>query len=117
MPHAILDYSANLAPHIAQKTLLIQIHRFVLDCGLFNPADVKSRAFMATEYLVGEKGTDGHYAHLRVYILEGRTPEQKLSLSQPLFDLLRAALPADTSVTVDIRDLDKASYKKVVAAA
>lgn len=117
MPHVIFEYSDNLTTDVKSHQLLSKVHTTVIGSGLFNPADVKSRAYMADDYLVGEQGTQGSFAHVRVYILEGRTSEQKLSLSQPIFDLLRAALPKDTSVTVDIRDLDKASYKKVLRAA
>lgn len=117
MPHAIFEYSSNLGPQVASAGLLRQIHLHMLGCGIFNPADVKSRAYEAEQFLVGEQGQGGSFAHVRVYLMEGRTAEQKNALSQPIFDLLRTALPEETSVTVDIRDLDKSCYKKVIRAA
>lgn len=117
MPHAILEYSANLKPEIKQTQLLLALHQIATSSGLFKPTDVKSRAYEADEFLVGEQGAEGRFAHLRVYMMQGRTPEQKRSLSEPLFDAMRNALPKGTSVTVDIRDLDKECYKKIVIAA
>lgn len=114
MPHLILEHSSNISLAITEHRILEKLHHIVLGSGLFTSADVKSRAYEAERYLVGESGTAGSFAHVRVYILEGRSAEQKRSLSEPIFDVLRRHLPEETSVTADIRDLDKGCYKKVV---
>lgn len=112
MPHAIIDYSANLTPLIADKQIVPLVHRIMGECGLFEPDNIKTRATAAADYAVGTKGPSGSFVHVIVYLLQGRSPEQKAALSNALIAALRDALPGVTSITADIRDMDRATYGK-----
>jgi 5-carboxymethyl-2-hydroxymuconate isomerase len=115
MPHVIIEYSENV-PALANPAELTQIaHSTMMESGLFNAADVKSRATAAEHYLVGEKGTDGSFVHVTVYLLEGRNLLQKQRLSEALRDALQLPLQKVSQLSVDIRELQKDVYRKYVS--
>ncbi len=45
-------------------------------------------------------------------MLEGRTPEQKVVVSEALRVVMVRLLPHTKSLSVDIRDMDTVAYKK-----
>jgi 5-carboxymethyl-2-hydroxymuconate isomerase len=73
-------------------------------------ADIKIRATGYDRYLVA--GKRDSFCHLTVYLLAGRTLEQKVHLSEALRASLAARLPQTRSLSVDIRDMDPVAYKK-----
>lgn len=115
MPHAILEYSNNIAPAVQAGEALRLVHGAMTDSGLFKAHDIKTRAHPVHDFLVGEKGASGSFLHATVYLLEGRTTEQKQALSQTIFDKLSLAVKQADSVTVDIRELVKETYRKSIA--
>jgi 5-carboxymethyl-2-hydroxymuconate isomerase len=72
--------------------------------------DIKIRAISYDDYLVA--GIRDGFCHVSVFLLEGRTPEQKLKLSESLRTSLSKMLPRTKSLSVDIRDMDSSAYKK-----
>lgn len=52
------------------------------------------------------------FFHLSLYLLAGRTREQKERLSVVLRQELSELLPDIYSISVDIRDMDPEAYKK-----
>ena len=115
MPHLIIDYSDNLGSSIQELKILEALHDVMLNCGLFSPDAVKSRSYNAQDFLVGTKGNSGSFLHVSVAILSGRTVEQKQTLSQALINILQEKLIDVDSLTVEIRELDRETYKKVTA--
>ena len=115
MPHLILEYSANLRETYPTSKTLAALHHTMIKSGLFTAADIKSRAYEAADYLVGETGTEASFAHVRVYLLEGRSLEQRKALSEALFSHLARHLPQAEQHTVDIRELNKETYRKKLA--
>lgn len=116
MPHLILEYSDNIDSTVKSAELLKRGHAVMIASGLFTASDIKTRAYKVEQYLVGEKRAEGSFLHASVKLLAGRTPEQRLALSAPLFDLFSAALPESTSVTVDIIEMTRETYKKRLGA-
>lgn len=112
MPHLILEYSANIAPNIAQADLLTHAHGAMLASGVFNAPDVKSRAYAAQDFRVGTQGTDASFIHARIYLLEGRTAEQKTTVVEAIFAALQTHAPYASQVSVDIRDMGRDTYRK-----
>jgi 5-carboxymethyl-2-hydroxymuconate isomerase len=78
--------------------------------GVMNAADIKVRARGFDDYLVA--GRRDSFVHLAVYLLAGRTPEQKVALSVALRQTLVEHCPDIVSLSVDIRDMDPVAYKK-----
>lgn len=116
MPHLIVEYSANITDNVKRTKLLNHAHNAMLDCGVFTvAADVKSRAYAADDFAVGEAGTAQSFIHARIYLLEGRTPEQKAAAVDAVFAALQTHGAYASQISVDIRDMGRDTYCKRVA--
>ena len=116
MPHLILEYSANLRDVYPTSRALASLHRSMVKSELFTVSDIKSRAYEASDFLMGEKDSTTSFAHVTVYLMEGRTLAQKVALSESLRDHLARHLPQADQISVDIRDMVKETYCKKLAA-
>lgn len=111
MPHVIIEYSDQLAPQIKNKAILKTVHETMIKSGLFNPGDIKSRIYEVKDFLVGEKAKELSFIHTRVYLLEGRTLEQRKTLGESIYNELIKNLDSN-HISVDVREMDKEIYKK-----
>ena len=112
MPHAIIEYSANVLAYVKPADITRTVHQMMTQSGLFNAGDIKSRCYVVEDYLVGEKGEDGSFVHVQVSLLEGRTSEQKQALSGAIFEALKTLLAQVDQISVDIRDMVRDTYRK-----
>lgn len=112
MPHAVLEYSANLASSQDISDLLGKAHAVMNASGLFDSAAIKSRAFQTEHYCVGEQGSGGAFIHITIALLEGRTLEQRADLTKAMFEAFRGVLDDNVSLSVDIREMVKQTYRK-----
>jgi 5-carboxymethyl-2-hydroxymuconate isomerase len=110
MPHIVIEYSDNLQSHIKGTELMAQSHKIVVDSELFNPDDVKARSICYDDYYM-TAGVD-NFVHITISILEGRPTDKKHALSKAVFDNAKTLLPMADKVSVDIIDMDKATYQK-----
>jgi 5-carboxymethyl-2-hydroxymuconate isomerase len=110
MPHIVVEYSAAGHAGFDVAALLQSLHDAAASTGLMQAADIKVRALSYADYLVA--GQRDGFCHVSVYLLEGRTPAQKLALSETLRAAMAALLPKTRSLSVDIRDMDASAYKK-----
>ncbi|MFC0243270.1 5-carboxymethyl-2-hydroxymuconate Delta-isomerase [Rhodopseudomonas telluris] len=110
MPHLIMDYSADHLGRDRIARLMEDIAVTAAATGVMNAADIKVRARGFDDYLVA--GQRDSFVHLVVFMLAGRTPEQKEALSIALRRTLVEHCPDITSLSVDIRDMDPVAYKK-----
>ena len=67
MPHAVIEYSANIEQRIKQADLVPRVHQAMLESGLFGPDSVKTRAFGFTDYCVGQALRDGSFYSLKCF--------------------------------------------------
>lgn len=111
MPHCIIEHSASLDA----KFLLPLVFSSVKNSQLFAPdgADIKVRALAYQHYLVGHSKSD--FIHVVLRILSGRTTEQKQQLSALVLETLCELKLAPCSITVEVVDIDRSSYAKVVS--
>lgn len=84
----------------------------MVKAGLFSAAAVKTRLHATDDYNVGEQQANGAFCHALVYLMQGRTLAQKKALSDMLFEVLDGVVPQGASLTIDIRELDEAIYRK-----
>lgn len=112
MPHAIIEYSANLEQEITSRKAVMAAHKVMLDSGLFSPDAVKSRAHKTEDFIVGVDAPNASFIHIWIALMEGRAVEKKQALTQTMFDTIRMLIPEATSVSVDIRDMEAATYRK-----
>lgn len=114
MPHVIIEYSQNIHDAVQAAKISVLAHEMLVQSQLFSIADIKTRSYVAQDYLVADKGLAGSFLHVSVYILEGRPVEKKQALSEALRDMLVSTLPQVDQVSVDIRDLERAIYRKKI---
>jgi 5-carboxymethyl-2-hydroxymuconate isomerase len=110
MPHLVIEYSDGALDRAALKELMQGLAETAGQTGVMKPEDIKVRAQSYRDYLVAGK-QDG-FIHLSVYLLAGRTSEQKEMLSISLRRTMADLYPDVVSLSVDIRDMDPDAYKK-----
>jgi 5-carboxymethyl-2-hydroxymuconate isomerase len=111
MPHLVIEHSLEgHGGHFDVARLMTALHHAAADTGVMQAADIKVRAAPYAHALVAGK-PDG-FCHVSVYLLEGRTPEQKVALSEALRTEMSRLLPDTRSLSIDIRDMDAHAYKK-----
>ncbi len=119
MPHIALEYSNNLRIEPELKNILNGLHKLLAGTGLFNIADFKSRAVKYDNYFVGAGDSNRAFIACNVSILSGRDDETKKMLSEKVIEFLsgRIIKPAgvtEINITVQISELHRNSYKKII---
>lgn len=115
MPHCVIECSAQIA-HFTDRIVAVA-HASMIDSGLFAAQDIKTRSYVANNYVIGDEPhvsqNDGHgFIHVVVYLLSGRTAEQKNALTQHMGTALTQLNTHASSITVDIRDVERTTYYK-----
>lgn len=118
MPHLVLECTANVpdAPDLGR--VLLDLHDALMASGLFERKDIKSRAVRHDVFAVAEGAGDLSFVALSIAILDGRPDEVKAALSDSALDVLVRAFPklaegGRGAITVEVRDLHRASYRRV----
>ena len=120
MPHLTLEYSENIPHKPDLRKLLSELHELLVATGQFERANIKSRAVEHDVFVVGDGAPERAFVALEIGILDGRSDEVKASLSQSAVDLLArhfsaAVAQTSCSITVQVTDLHRASYRKHVS--
>ncbi|WP_445489863.1 5-carboxymethyl-2-hydroxymuconate Delta-isomerase [Rhodopseudomonas sp. RCAM05734] len=110
MPHIVIEHSTDGHASFDATTLMQALHEAAAATGVVQAEDLKIRAMSYATYLVAGK-RDG-FCHVTLSLLEGRTPAQKVALSEALRAAMVRLLPQTKSLSVDIRDMDAVAYKK-----
>lgn len=92
------------------QDVMLALHQAAASTGVVQAKDLKIRAQPFADYLVA--GGQRSFFHVSLYLLAGRTPEQKEHLSTELRKALAGLLTGIHSISVDIRDMDPQAYKK-----
>ncbi len=115
MPHLTVEYTNNIGQTCTPQMLRI-LNSALMTSGQFDEPAIKSRAVVVETFAVGTSTEEERgFLAARLCILSGRTPEQKKQLSDILMEALeKAFLPSriHTQITVEILDMDRASYGK-----
>lgn len=113
MPHIIVEYAEQLLDEQQVADMLQSIHRAVADSGLFEVGHIKTRAYPFKVY--SNAGTHEPYIHVQARIKSGRDVENKKRLSEEILSGFRPLGIAASVITVEIIDMDRASYGKYKA--
>lgn len=108
MPHCLIEHSKT----IDGELLMSRVFKGSLDSGLFDADDIKVRTLSYDNYSTGNQKSD--FVHVVLKILSGRSVEQKTSLSSLVLRKLETLGLNECSITVEVVDMDKASYAKLV---
>lgn len=116
MPHMTVEYTNNLQG-INETTLMAALTNAVCDHPtVADEADVKARIEALSSYQIGRNNAGRAFAHVELRLMAGRTAEVKKELSDRLAAVLKAEIPAQAGLqvqlSVDIVDMDKPSYFK-----
>jgi len=120
MPHCILEASDNLLDQPDWPALLRQVNGALVATGLFQAADIKSRFLRHDVFAIGDGSPDQAFVTLNVQILGGRPDDVKALVSEALLAVLVPAFPRTlagmkTSLTVQITDIHRASYRRQIS--
>jgi len=110
VPHCVIEHSAN----IDGNTLVPLVYKGALESNLFEAegSDIKIRALSYSNYQTGSVNIN--FVHVTLKILSGRNIEQKSMLSQLVLDQLKTLSMANCSISVEVADIERASYAKVI---
>ncbi len=112
MPHFVIDYSQDVETRYdIDKVMQIAFDTGVAS-GVMQAVDIKVRARCFAHHRTAHPGDS--FLHVAVFLLDGRTDDQKQTISLLLRENLVAYLDQVTSVSVDIRDMNRVAYKKRV---
>ena len=110
MPHFVIEYSRDVEQDHNIKQIMQIAHDSGAASGVMNPDDIKVRALAYDHYLL--VGANDSFVHVTVYLLAGRSDEQKLKVSSLLREKLADYLPGVTSISIDVRDMNGEVYLK-----
>lgn len=118
MPHLVIGYSRNIH-NLSQEKLLKHVNHQLIETGLFQAKDLKSRIHKDEVFVIGENDDKQGYIHAQLSVLSGRTEEQKQHLSQVLLQALLSfkdyeAYTLSVQVCAEILEMPKTQYAKQV---
>ena len=109
----IIEYTPKLEQKIKDSKLMQELHKTAIEKGAFAAGAIKTRLRRTDDYIIGEKNENaGDFIYVMFSWLEGRTLEQKVSLSESLQRVLLSHFPELDSASVEIRDMGKETYSK-----
>ena len=112
MPHFVIEYPRSVESTIDIKPMMVLVAELGARSGVMNARDIKVRAIAYDHYQWNDGSSE--FIHLTVYLLDGRTVEQRRGLAELLRAGLAEAYPSIGSISVDIREMDSEVYKKRV---
>jgi len=114
MPHAILHHSDLGALGVTPERLADAVFDGLEASELFDANDIKVRIVPVTHFRNGRN--DYSFIHADVRIMPGRTREQKAAMADMVLAAVKALDTNVASVTVEVFDIDRATYAKSVTA-
>lgn len=114
MPHFVIDYSRDVEVRFDINKVMQIAHDSGVASGVMQADDIKVRARPYDFYRLMNEGDS--FLHVTVFLLDGRTNEQKEHVALILRENLQSLLIDVTSISVDIRDMNRLAYKKRILA-
>jgi 5-carboxymethyl-2-hydroxymuconate isomerase len=112
MPHFVIEYSRDIEVRFDINTVMQIVYDSGVASGVMQACDIKVRARPYYHYRLVNEGDS--FLHVMVFLLDGRTDTQKEHVAVILREALQTYLVDVTSVSVDIRDMNRQAYKKRV---
>lgn len=117
MPHVIVEHSSNIKK-LNATNLLTKINQALFATGTIAQLnDIKARLRIDQDFVIGLGNNNQAYIHVKIYLLSGRTPEQKQQISHNVFHVLQEfedfdAANLEVQLCVEIIDMDRGVYQK-----
>lgn len=109
MPHIILEYSSpTLSPH-ADRILKVA-YDAVVATEIFQYESIKARHIAYDAFIIAEHAES--FAHITVKILDGRTQEQRVQVSDAVFAAVLATGIVIDKLSIELHEMDSTTYRK-----
>ncbi|GAA5002506.1 5-carboxymethyl-2-hydroxymuconate Delta-isomerase [Acinetobacter puyangensis] len=121
MPHVIVEQSANIKK-LNAIDLLTKINQTLFATGsIAQRNDIKARLRVDQDFVIGAGHNNQAYIHVKIYLLSGRTLEQKQQISHDVLDVLQQfedfdANQLEVQLCVEIIEMDRTVYQKQLKA-
>lgn len=112
MPHIIIEYTETARSQIEGADVRQHVHQAVVASELFNPDAVKTRYLAYDSIAHGETGEHTDFVHVNLKILSGRPETERKKLATSVFAVLEKHLGAIPKRSVEIHEMDQATYIK-----
>lgn len=111
MPHIIVEYAGHLDETHCMTGMCQTLFDAAVATGVFpDTSAIKVRAIPCPFSRIGTESQS--FAHVTIRLLAGRDDTVKANLTQIILATLDQALPDVGSLSVDIKDIDTATYAK-----
>ena len=110
MPHIIVEYAEQAITDQQIHSLLQVLHTAIAGSGLFEVSHIKTRAYPFRAFT--HAGGSDPYIHIQARIKSGRDADNKKRLAEAMLTGLKGLAIPVTVVTVEVIDMDRASYGK-----
>lgn len=112
MPHIIVEYQDQAINKSQLESVLLAIHNAISESGLFKYDQIKTRAYEFKAHT--NAGINNPYIHVQARIKSGRDEDNKKQLAKVILSAFELFSLKASVVTVEIIDMDRASYGKYV---
>ena len=92
MPHAWIEYSANIKDEPEVQTLKETLYRAALETGIFPIGGIRVRAQVIDDYIVGDAHPDNGFVHIVLRIGSGRDMDVKKAAADRAFAQIKEHL-------------------------
>jgi len=111
MPHIVIEHSKPIQQQIDIPILMKDSIQILADTELFSVSAIKARSISFESFLLDSSYTD--FIHVTISVLDGRSNAHLQSISDAVFTKLKEVAPhSRVSLSVDIREMDKTTYRK-----
>lgn len=108
MPHFVIHCSEGILKLHSEEEIIEQVHISAVSTELFNKNDVKVRVNFFKNHSTGDKKED--FIHVFANIMQGRSVEQKLNLSQTIVSDLTFIFPLVPNIGTNVVEFEKTTY-------
>lgn len=110
MPHIVVEHTPDALDGQSAADMLTAMHAALAGHAqaAIDPDRITSRVYVATAWCVGL--STGAFVHVTLRLLPGRSAQTRKALAAALQDRARRAAQAGARVTVDVIELDAATY-------
>jgi 5-carboxymethyl-2-hydroxymuconate isomerase len=108
MPHFIIDCSEDILLIRTPEEIMQAVYETAEATGLFAQNDIKVRIQPYKYYRLGE--TKKNFIHIFGNIMQGRSVEQKASLSKKIIERLNVLFPDISILSMNVREFEKDTY-------
>ena len=108
MPHFIIECSENITQQKSPDEIMQAVYDVAEATGLFAANDIKVRLRPYQYFKLGTGKKD--FIHIFGNIMEGRSIEQRASLSRKIIERLNEMFPDISILSINIGEFEKATY-------